>query len=89
MVGPGKAPASSLKIQSVIGIINGVFIQETFKVAENDDHLLLMQKERGAKLHAKKMEKFIAILDEDCDGPVLLKGVCRRRVLQCAGNPTV
>merc|ERR1719379_2527428 len=39
---------------SVVSVITGVFIQETFKVATTDDRIMLMQKERAVKTHTKK-----------------------------------
>jgi len=53
---------------AIVGIINGIFIQETFKVAEGDDHLLLMQKERTEKNHFKKMNRFFEMADTSKDG---------------------
>jgi hypothetical protein len=53
---------------AIVGIINGIFIQETFKVAETDDHLLLMQKERTDKNHFKKMKRFFEMADTSKDG---------------------
>merc|ERR1712046_362523 len=40
---------------SVVAVINGVFIQETFKVANTDDRIMLLQKERAIRVHTKKM----------------------------------
>merc|ERR1719453_1631728 len=40
---------------AVVGVINGVFMQETFKAASMDDSLMVRQKERAAKLHKQKM----------------------------------
>jgi voltage-gated sodium channel len=53
---------------AIVGVINGIFIQETLKVAETDDHLLLMQKERAESSHIKKMSKFFQMADTSRDG---------------------
>jgi len=58
---------------AVIGVINGIFIQETFKVAACDDTLMMMQTERALKRHAKKMQVFFDAADESLDGTVDLK----------------
>merc|ERR1711908_238447 len=41
---------------SVLAVINGVFIQETFKVAGQDDWLMTVQKERLIRTHSRKMK---------------------------------
>jgi len=53
---------------SVIAVINGSFIQETFKVAASDDRIMVVQKERAMKLHSKKMMAFFAAADSEGDG---------------------
>jgi len=58
---------------AVIGVINGIFIQETFKVAACDDTLMLLQKQRQLKVHTKKMEAFFKEADESGDGKVDLE----------------
>merc|ERR1719356_1323396 len=45
---------------AVIGIINGVFIQETFKVAATDDLLMVQRKANASKNHGKKMRRLFA-----------------------------
>jgi hypothetical protein len=42
---------------AMIGIINGVFIQETFKVAATDDLLMVQRKADASKSHGKKMRR--------------------------------
>lgn len=39
---------------AVIGIINGVFMQETFKVAATDDKLLIRETQAATRVHQKK-----------------------------------
>merc|ERR1712194_616440 len=53
---------------AVIGVINGVFIQETFKVADTDDQLMIRQRERAMKTHAQKMDRLFVAADETGDG---------------------
>jgi hypothetical protein len=53
---------------AVIGVINGVFIQETFKVATTDDQLMIRQRERMVKTHARKMGRLFQAADESGDG---------------------
>jgi hypothetical protein len=53
---------------AVIGVINGVFIQETFKVATTDDQLMIRQRERAMKTHARKMDRLFEAADETGDG---------------------
>lgn len=55
---------------AVIGVINGVFIQETFKVATTDDQLMIRQRERMVKTHAQKMERLFEAADGSGDGLV-------------------
>merc|ERR1719235_80294 len=57
---------------AVIAVINGIFIQETFKVAACDDTLMLMQKERAIAVHTKKMNKLFKAADDNTDGVVSL-----------------
>jgi len=52
---------------AVLGVINGVFIQETFKVAACDDTLMLLQKQRALKLHATKMKNLFSSADSSGD----------------------
>merc|ERR1712194_173914 len=52
-----------------VAIINGVFIQETFKVASSDDVLMVRQRERANRLHAQKMKRLFHEADVvDVDG---------------------
>jgi len=55
---------------AVIAVINGIFIQETFKVAACDDTLMLLQEQRAEQvLHAKMCGLFEAA-DRSGDGGV-------------------
>merc|ERR1719162_1257454 len=53
---------------AVIGVINGVILQETFKIAATDDMLMVRQKKRGAALFRKKMMALFAALEHGGDG---------------------
>jgi len=53
---------------AVIGVINGIFIQETFKVAQGDDVIMLMQKERAIGVHTRKMKQLFSAADSSGDG---------------------
>jgi hypothetical protein len=57
---------------AVIGIINGVFIQETFKVATLDDAVMVRQTYRRENTHIAKMRRLFVEADADKDGTVTL-----------------
>jgi len=53
---------------SVVSVITGVFIQETFKVATSDDLIMLHTKARELKKHESKMRLLFESADADGDG---------------------
>lgn len=53
---------------AVIGVINGVIMQETFKVAANDDVIMVRQKKRAAQIGAVKMKQLFDKLNANGDG---------------------
>jgi hypothetical protein len=53
---------------AVIGVINGVIMQETFKVAATDDTLMVRQKRRAGEMMRKKMSALFEALDHSQDG---------------------
>ncbi|CAJ1408869.1 unnamed protein product [Effrenium voratum] len=55
---------------AAVGIINAVFMQETFKVAASDDTVMMRQKERERRLHTKKMKILFEAADESGDGVI-------------------
>lgn len=55
---------------AVISIINGIFIQETFKVASLDDNVLVWQKSMARKMHAHKMRSFVNMADTSGTGRI-------------------
>merc|ERR1719506_3590587 len=58
---------------AVIGVINGIFIQETFKVAACDDTIMFLQKERATKTHIRKMRTFFEKADISSAGSVRIE----------------
>jgi voltage-gated sodium channel len=55
---------------AVIGVINGVFMQETFKVASSDDAIMMRSKEREVRTYSEKMKRLFVAADESGDGMV-------------------
>jgi len=53
---------------SIVSVLIGVFIQETFKVATSDDHIMLINKDRSVLRHARQMDKLFHGLDLSNDG---------------------
>mmetsp|Transcript_25247 Transcript_25247/g.58120 ORF Transcript_25247/g.58120 Transcript_25247/m.58120 type:complete len:771 (+) Transcript_25247:75-2387(+) len=53
---------------AVVGIINGVFMQETLKVAATDDRIMVRQKAMAISTHIHKMEALFAKADNSGDG---------------------
>jgi len=53
---------------AVVGVINGVILQETFKVASTDDMIMMRQRKRAALLLKKKMKMLLGALDADGSG---------------------
>lgn len=69
---------------AVLGVINGIFIQESMKVAACDDTILLIQKERQLRVHGAKMQAFFAACDESGDGKL-----DREEFIECLENPKI
>jgi len=55
---------------AIVGVINGVILQETFRVASNDDAIMVRQHQRQAARIENKMMKLLNALDVDRDGTV-------------------
>lgn len=49
---------------AVIGVVNGVFMQETFKIASTDDRIMVRQKSITKEAHKKKMKALFDAADE-------------------------
>ena len=58
---------------TVIGVINGVLLQETFKVAHHDDVVMVRTKQRAMRSHVEKMQTLFAAADVSGDGQVSLE----------------
>jgi hypothetical protein len=58
---------------SVVGVINGVVLQETFKVAATDDVIMVRQKKRLAEIGRSKMVTLFTALDSDGSGTLDLE----------------
>merc|ERR1719198_2910248 len=57
---------------SVVSVITGVFIQETFKVATTNDEIMIIQRERAMKSHMAKMTALFEHADRSGDGELNL-----------------
>jgi len=53
---------------AVVTVITGVFMQETFRVAEKDDDLLVIRQTRQAKIHTTKMSRLFQVADQTGTG---------------------
>merc|ERR1711920_927434 len=53
---------------AVVGVVNGVFIQETFKAMTLDDTIMIRQKRKATDAHLRKMLKFFEAADTTKDG---------------------
>merc|ERR1719183_936281 len=58
---------------AVVGVINGVFMQETFKVASTDDIIMTRQRRRQSQMHKAKMEMLFNEADADGNGRLSLE----------------
>jgi len=55
---------------AVIGIVNGIFVQETFKVASVDNSVMVRQTIRRQKIHCDKMRRLFEEADTNADGRI-------------------
>jgi len=53
---------------AMVRVITGVFLHETFKVAEGNDELMTLQKRRKKERHAAKMRRLLLEADKNQDG---------------------
>merc|ERR1740117_934809 len=53
---------------AVIGVLNACFMQETFKVAGNDDRIMIVQKAKSMRIARQKMHALFEAADESGDG---------------------
>eukprot|EP00811_Abedinium_folium_P020843 NODE_2985_length_2110_cov_9.759960.p1 GENE.NODE_2985_length_2110_cov_9.759960~~NODE_2985_length_2110_cov_9.759960.p1 ORF type:complete len:616 (+),score=141.58 NODE_2985_length_2110_cov_9.759960:2-1849(+) len=69
---------------AVLKVISGVFLHETFRVAANDDELMVVQKMRATQKHVKKMKRLMKVTDTSGNG------VCdRHEFMKALGDPTI
>jgi len=54
--------------EAIIRVITGVFLVETMKVAQSDDDLMIVQKQRQTRTHIKKMQTLFQETDRSGDG---------------------
>jgi hypothetical protein len=52
---------------AVVGVINGVILQETFKVAASDDAIMIRQHQRAEQRFRSRMEELMKALDVNND----------------------
>merc|ERR1719401_1784443 len=55
---------------AVIGVINAIFTQETFRVAATDDVTMVRRKQKGINMLRRKLKKLFQQADTDCDGRI-------------------
>lgn len=65
---------------AVVGVINGVFIRETFSVAENDEFIMYRSRMRQVLQHKDRMTRLFQFADKNNDG--VLDRTEFRRVFQ-------
>lgn len=53
---------------AVVGVVNGIFFQETFNVASNDDRIMLQRSIRDMERNTAKMRTFFKAADSSGDG---------------------
>ena len=51
---------------AVVSVINGVFIEETFRVASSDNFVMMRAKEKTSKIHEMKMMQLFLQADTRC-----------------------
>jgi len=54
-------------------VINAVFVQQTIKVAQQDQDVALNEKRKAADSYAKKLRSLLAYVDADHDGCISLE----------------
>merc|ERR1719343_1692428 len=69
---------------AMLGILNAVFMQETFSATEIDDSIMVSKKKRADKAHGKKMLKLFKHAERNDQG--YLERAEFRRVLR---NPAI
>jgi hypothetical protein len=55
---------------AVLGVVNAVFVQETFQVASTDDLVMVLKKQRHMETTRKKLENLFSAADTNVDAKV-------------------
>jgi len=58
---------------AIVRVIGGVFLHETFKTAETDNELMVVQRKRTQKKHAEKMKHLMTLADTNKDNRLTLE----------------
>ncbi|CAK0870216.1 unnamed protein product [Prorocentrum cordatum] len=53
-----------------IGVVNGIFVQETLQIAMTDDLTMVLKKQRHMRTQRRKLEKLFRAADSDSNGRV-------------------
>jgi hypothetical protein len=53
---------------AVVGVINGVFIQETFSTATNDEFIMVRKRMRQMMVQKERVSRFFTMVNENSDG---------------------
>lgn len=53
---------------AVVTVLTGVFLQETFKVAQSDNFIMMTRRERAIRTHTAKMRRLFSAADVDGSG---------------------
>jgi len=61
---------------SVTGVINGIILQETFKVVQTDDVIMFRQKKHDGRILRTKMKTLFDTLDKERDGKLNMWEFC-------------
>merc|ERR1719491_2685380 len=69
---------------AVVMVITAIFLQETFKVAETDNSIMMRQHERHLEVHTKKMKDLFEYLDSDGS-----EGLDREEFAEICNNSTI
>merc|ERR1712151_426925 len=52
----------------MVGVVNAVFMSETFKCASSDDTVMVKSRQRAARNYLREMRKLFAHVDRDGSG---------------------
>jgi len=63
-------------LQEDVSVVNGVFMQETFKVAANDDSIMMRQTDLKRQTHEKKISALFEVADTGGEGLLCKADFC-------------